>query len=158
MSPQNGIPLESPGINVAVVKKDKDGWKFLMLRRAPTESYPGFWGFLTGGREDGETVPQLAVRELQEETGLTAESLWATEYVFQFYEPTADKIWLLPVLAAVVPSDAEIRLSEENSEYRWLPAGEAIELAPWKNLKKAIADIDKELSCYPAGNWVELKA
>jgi len=158
MSPRTNIDIEAPGINVAVVKKDSDGWKFLMLRRAESESYPGFWGFLTGGRKDNESVPQIAVRELKEETGLMAESLWATEYVFQFYEPTVDKIWLLPVLVAVVSAEARIRLSEENSECRWLAEGEAIKLAPWKNLKKAVRDISEELSHYPADNWVELKA
>ena len=156
MLDKSRIEIESPGINVAVVKKDADGWKFLMLKRAEKESYPGFWGFLTGGREKDETVPQIAVREMAEETGLAPQKLWATEYVFQFYEPTVDKIWILPVIVAVVPAEAKMRLSEENSEYRWLTAGEAQKLVFWTNLQKALEDINGELEIYPAPNWVEL--
>jgi len=156
MPDKSRIEIESPGINVAVVKKDADGWKFLMLKRAEKESYPGFWGFLTGGRENNETVPQIAVREMAEETGLRPRKLWATEYVFQFYEPTVDKIWILPVIVAVVPADSKVVLSEENSEFRWLTANDAQKIVFWKNLQKALEDIDGELDIYPAPNWVEL--
>ncbi len=156
MSNPSRIDIESPGINVAIIKKDSDGWKFLMLRRADKETYPGFWGFLTGGREGDETVPQLAVREMAEETGLTPEKLWATEYVLQFYEPTVDKIWLLPVVVAMVASGSRVRLSPENSDFRWLDGSAAIELVIWQNLKEVLGNIDRELAGYPAGNWVEI--
>ena len=156
MPDKSRIEIESPGINVAVVKKEADGWKFLMLKRADKETYPGFWGFLTGGREKDETVPQIAVREMKEETGLTPQKLWATEYVFQFYEPTVDKIWILPVIVAVVPADLKVVLSEENSEYRWLAAEDAQKIVFWKNLQKALEDIASELENYPAPNWIEL--
>ena len=156
MTEKSRIEIEAPGINVAVVKKDADGWKFLLLKRAAKESYPGFWGFLTGGRENDETVPQLAVREMAEEIGLEPRKLWATEYVFQFYEPTVDRIWILPVLVAEVPDSSKIKLSPENSEYRWLAAEDAQKTVLWKNLRKAIGDIQEELEAYPAPNWVEL--
>ncbi|MBN1213185.1 MAG: NUDIX domain-containing protein [candidate division Zixibacteria bacterium] len=156
MPDKSHIEIESPGINVAVVTKDANGWKFLLLRRAEKESYPGFWGFLTGGRENGESVPQIAVRELKEETGLAPQKLWATEYVFQFYEPTVDKIWILPVIVAVVSSGSKVRLSPENSEFRWLTAKDAQKKVLWKNLQKALKDIEEELKIYPAPNWVEL--
>ena len=150
------IPIEAPGINVAVVKKDADGWRFLLLKRAGTEAYGGMWGLLSGGREDDETVPQLAVREIAEETGLTPESLWASEYCVQFYEPTVDKVWVLPVLVAVVESGAEVRLSVENADFRWLKASEAAEHVTWQNLKDLLGNLDRELGSFPAGNWVQL--
>jgi len=156
MSNPSRIDIESPGINVAIIKKDPDGWKFLMLRRADKEIYPGLWGFLTGGREGGETVPQLAVREMAEETGLTPEKLWATEYVFQFYEPTVDKIWLLPVVVAVVAPGSRVKLSPENSDFRWLDGSAAIDLVIWQNLKEVLRNINRELAGYPAGNWIEI--
>ena len=156
MPEKSRIEIESPGINVAVVKKETDGWKFLLLKRAARETYPGFWGFLTGSKENSETVPQLAVREMKEETGLAPEKLWATEYVFQFYEPTVDKIWILPVIVAVVPAESEVRLSAENSEFRWLDFKEAQKIVNWKNLQKALEDLAGELETYPAPNWIEL--
>ena len=128
------IGIESPGVNVAVVKKDYDGWKFLILKRAETESYGGHWGFMTGGKRGDETVAQVVVRELKEETGLDPLSMWATEYLVQFYEPEFDKIWILPLIVAVVSDEAEITLSSENSEYLWLTPEKARHRVSWKNL------------------------
>ena len=150
------ITIESPGINVAVVKKTASDWQFLLLQRAEKETYPGFWGLLTGGREDEETVPELAVREMAEETGLRPDSLWASEYCVQFYEPTVDRVWILPVIVAVVSDDADVGLSEENRAFRWLLPKEAVDLVFWKNLKTVIADLAEELRNFPSPNWVEL--
>ena len=158
MASSTNIKIESPGVNVAVVKKDYDGWKFLILKRAEEESYGGFWGFMTGGKKGDETVAQVVVRELKEETGLAPNSMWASEYVVQFYEPEYDTIWILPLIVALVPEDAEIELSPENSEYRWLPAAKAKHLVSWNNLVNAIDRISEELEIFPARNWVEINA
>ena len=158
MASSTNIKIESPGVNVAVVKKDYDGWKFLILKRAEEESYGGFWGFMTGGKKGDETVAQVVVRELKEETGLAPNSMWASEYVVQFYEPEYDAIWILPLIVALVPEDAEIDLSPENSEYRWLPAAKAKHLVSWNNLVNAIDRISEELEIFPARNWVEINA
>jgi dATP pyrophosphohydrolase len=155
---RTNIGIESPGVNVAVIKKDYDGWKFLILRRAEGESYGGLWGFMTGGKHGSETVAQVVVRELREETGLKPMSMWATESLIQFYEPEFDKIWILPLIVAIVPDDAEIELSPENSEYRWLSADKARHRVSWKNLVKAIDELSEELAIFPARNWVEITA
>lgn len=152
------IKIVSPGVNVAVLKKDYDGWKYLVLRRAETESYGGFWGFMTGGKVGDETVAQVVVRELKEETQLTPMVMWASENLIQFYEPEYDAIWLLPLIVAVVREDAKVVLSPENSDFRWLPAHKAKHLVSWKNLERAIDEITEELEVYPPRNWVEIKA
>jgi dihydroneopterin triphosphate diphosphatase len=152
------IEIESPGVNVAVIKEDGDGWKFLLLQRSRQETYAGCWGFLTGAKTGNETVAQVAMREVKEETGLTPERLWATEYVMQFYEPTCDKVWILPLVVAVVKVDSQVVLSPENSDFRWLPAVKARRLVTWKNLVRAIDDLTDELEVYPARNWGEITA
>ena len=148
--------IQSPGVNVAVVKKDDDGWKFLVLRRAEGKSYAGFWGLLTGTKKAGDTVAMTVVRELEEETGLEAENIWATEYLTQFYEPEYDEIWILPLVVAVVSSDSAVRLSSENDEFMWLPANKARRRVGWKNLVTAIDNVVEELEIYPAHNWVRI--
>jgi 8-oxo-dGTP pyrophosphatase MutT (NUDIX family) len=150
------LPIESPGINVAAVARTNEGWKFLLLRRAPRETYPGFWGLLTGTRENNESVPDLAVRELKEEVALQPLELWASEYCVQFFEPMYDGIWILPVIVALVDFSETITLSEENAEYRWTDVGEAVELVPWQNLKDILPRLQRELDEYPAPNWVRL--
>lgn len=158
MIARTNIGIESPGVNVAVVKKDYDGWKFLILKRAENESYGGYWGFMTGGKKGDETVAQLLVRELAEETSLTPLSMWATEYLVQFYEPEFDRIWILPLVVAIVAPDSEVKLSSENSEFLWLTPSKARHRVSWKNLVKAIDDISGELELFPARNWVEITA
>lgn len=150
------IEVTSPGVNIAVVKKDDDGWKFLLVQRAETESYPGCWGFVTGTKTGTETAVQTAVRELKEETGLVAERLWSTEYLIQFYEPEFDQIWLLPLIVAVVPQQASVTLTPENSGFNWLYCNKARKLVSWKNLVVAIENITDELEVYPAKTWVEI--
>ena len=100
----------------------------------------------------------VVVRELKEETGLDPLSMWATEYLVQFYEPEFDKIWILPLIVAVVSDEAEITLSSENSEYLWLTPEKARHRVSWKNLVKAIEDVSEELEIFPARNWVEITA
>jgi dATP pyrophosphohydrolase len=157
MAEHTYIGIESPGVNVAVLKNDYDGWKFLILKRAE-ESYGGYWGFMTGSKQGEETVAQVVVRELKEETGLDPQRMFATEYLVQFYEPEVDKIWLLPLIVAVVAPDSQVVLSEENSEFRWLPAPKARHLVSWKNLVRAVDNVNEELAIYPARNWVEIYA
>lgn len=158
MTLRPNISIESPGVNVAVVKKDDDGWKFLILQRADTESYGGCWGFMTGSKQGNESVAQLVSRELDEETGLKPQSMWATEYLVQFYEPEYDRIWILPVIVVVVPTTARVTLSPENSDYEWLSASAAKRKVTWKNLVRAIDDVSEELEIFPARNWVEIVA
>jgi dihydroneopterin triphosphate diphosphatase len=156
MKERRNIGLESPGVCVAVVKNDLDGWKFLVLKRALTESYGGFWGFVTGSKKGDETVAQSVYREMKEEIGVTPKSMWATEYIIQFYEPENDKIWILPLIVGILDDEAEIILSEENTEYRWLLPNKAKRLLSWKNLIRAVDDINDELSIFPARNWIEI--
>ncbi len=157
MTERKSIPIESPGVNVAVVKRDRDGWKFLLLKRAYTESYAGAWGFVTGAKEGEESAGQIALRELEEETGLSPKALWATEYLIQFYEPEFDKIWILPLIVAVVAPDSEVRLSAENEEYVWFSTEEAKARVSWRNLERAIDDLSSELKRYPAPTWIAIE-
>lgn len=153
---RTNIAIESPGVNVAVLRHAYEGWEFLLLKRSEHETYAGYWGFVYGQRRGSETVGELVRREVREETGLEPESIWATEYVEHYYEPNVDKIWILPLIVAVVPVDAQIVLSDENCEYRWLSASRAQRLLSWKNLVNAIDEITDEIEVFPARNWVQI--
>lgn len=151
-----GIPLRGHGVNVAAVRQHAGHWQFLLVKRANDEIYEGFWGFVSGSIESGETVEQVALRELFEETSLTPQALYATEYLIQFFEPTAEAIWLLPLVVAVVATNAEVHLCTENSAFHWASPDEARKLVHWKNVIRAIDDLNDDLSRYPAPGWVLL--
>lgn len=156
MADKTNIKIESPGVNVAIIKKDYDGWKILILKRAETESYGGFWGFLTGGKEGDETVAQVVKREMKEEINISPESIWATEYLVQFYEPEYDAIWILPVIVAIVDNEDKVELSSENSDYRWVELTKARFMLSWKNQIQVTRMISDELEIFPSRNWVEI--
>jgi len=156
--PRRDIGIETPGFNAAIVKQDADGWKYLVFQRAESETYAGYWGFMTGMKKPGETVAGAVAREVKNETGLVNIRMFATEYVVQFYEPENDKIWMLPLIVVVVPADAPVVLSDENQQFFWLTSRSAKHRVSWKNLIRAIDDIADELEVFPAKNWVEIKA
>ncbi len=151
-----GIPIIGHGVNVAAVRQQSDQWQFLLVERANTETYKGFWGFVSGSIESGETVAQVALRELIEETSLRPQALYATEYLIQFFEPTAEAIWLLPLVVAIVDVDAEVRLCSENSAFAWVGPDDARKLLRWKNVVRTIEDLNDDLRQYPAPSWVRL--
>ncbi len=153
---ESRIEIVSPGVNVAVVKKDDDGWKILVLQRCETGSYPSCWGLLTGRKDGNEVVAQIVARELRARVGLTATRIWSTEHVIRFYEPEFDQIWMLPLIVAVVDADAKVVTQAEHCGFRWLDPFRAKRQVTWKNLYRAIENIAEELEIYPARTWVEL--
>ena len=156
MPDRPSIPIVSQGVNCAVVRKSSDGWEVLLLRRASGSIYADHWGLVSGTKQEGETAPQVALREIAEETGLRLVSLWATEYVIQFYEPLKDEVWLLPVFLAIVDNNAEPTLCGENSGYLWADLQTAKETVSWRNLATVLESIFDELSQFPAKNWKQI--
>lgn len=155
---RHNIGIESPGYNAMVVRQDDDGWRFLLLRRAGTETYSGTWGVVTGSRGNGQSMAVAVAGEVSKETGLTDLRLFATEHLIQYYEPENDKIWILPLIVVVVPAGSEVTLSPENDDSAWLLPHRALHRVTWKNLERAINEVVDELELYPARNWVEITA
>jgi len=70
------------------------GIEILLIRRAPDRIYPGIWQCVTGGLEGDEKVVDGALRELEEETGITAadiEALYGLDQVNLFHAEHVDR-------------------------------------------------------------------
>ncbi|XP_019665992.1 bis(5'-nucleosyl)-tetraphosphatase [asymmetrical] isoform X2 [Ailuropoda melanoleuca] len=109
---------------------DKPAIEFLLLQASD--------GHVDPGENDLET----ALRETQEEAGITAGQLTIIEgfrrelnYVARG-KPKTVIYWL----AEVKDYNVEIRLSQEHQAYRWLGLDEACQLAKFKEMKAALQE------------------
>lgn len=110
----------------AVVAVLRRGGRLLAIRRGPRARRPGYWGFLAGALEPGETEEQALVREVREEVGLAVEpvrKVWESK--------TDDGTFALNWWTVVELREVELRLnSDEVSEVCWVTPREFLELEP----------------------------
>lgn len=132
--------------------------EFLLLKRSPNQYYPNLWQMVSGKINENETAYNAALREIKEETNLTPEKFWVAPTVNSFYSPDKDYICLLPVFAAKVDSNCEIKISNEHTEYKWVKSEEAKQLLAWDGQRKSVdVIVDYVLNRNSFLNFIEIK-
>lgn len=133
--------------------------EFLVLHRSDSDSiYPGLWQLVSGGIEAGEKAYEAAYREVVEETGIEPESIYNTPLTNVFYFYTTDAVNISPVFAAEIASEAEVKLSDEHQDYRWLSSEEAIDLLIWPGQKDAVRKVlDYIIHENPSRDFMEIR-
>ena len=101
----------------------------LMLKRI----YDEYWCNVAGKIEPGEKAPQAFLRELSEETQLDASTLFNADYIQQFYYPKTNQIFMATGFVVFCPSEQEVILNHEHTDFRWCSLEEALTLAPFPN-------------------------
>jgi len=117
-------------LGVAVIIRDDEG-RILLERRSDC----GWWGCLGGRVEAGESVEQAALREVQEETGLTVR---ITGLVGLYSEPVGrivtfpdNVVHLVDAALTAEIVSGELRISAESEELRFfLPQELPQEIVP----------------------------
>ena len=100
------------------------------------------WDFPKGHVEAKETPQQAALREVNEETGLTSVRIYSgfQEDIRYFYrlkgELVAKRVTYF--LAETVDNLEEVRLSYEHVGYKWLPYKDALKQLTFKNSKDVL--------------------
>lgn len=115
--------------------------EILLIRRAPDRMYAGLWQCVTGKLEPGERILDGALREVAEETGLgrtDLEDLMDTDIVNWFHAGDLDSLLCEAVFAARVRQGADVRLSSEHDDLRWLAPDGAKALVVWPAYERAI--------------------
>jgi 8-oxo-dGTP pyrophosphatase MutT (NUDIX family) len=125
-------------IEAHIFRVQKGKLEFLLLKRSPDEYYPNFWQMVSGKIKENETAYNAALRELKEETNLIPEKFWVAPTVNSFYAPDKDYICVLPVFAAKVKYDCEVKLSKEHTDYKWVNPEEATQLLAWDGQRKSV--------------------
>jgi 8-oxo-dGTP pyrophosphatase MutT (NUDIX family) len=138
-------------VDIHVLRMRQSGLQCLVLRRGPGGRCPGSWEAVHGHIEPAELPVEAALREVREETGLTQLRLYNLSRVELFYQHMLDEVALVPVFAAFVPADAEVRLGPEHDRFEWLaPEAARLQLA-WPRERRALDDILELLGSGDAG-------
>ena len=124
-------------IDCHVAYHHHNDWSFLLLKRSHDKIYPKIWQGVTGKIDNNELPYKTALRELKEETGLTAKKIWTIDKVNTFYEPKKNIMNLIPIFGVIVNTQKVI-LSNEHTEYKWCNINEAIKLLVWNQQKKGL--------------------
>jgi len=114
---------EQPGISAGIVVQ---GNRVLMVRRRVKEGEL-MWQFPAGAIEAGETAERAAVRETQEETGLTVE---AVKLLGERVHPKTGRL-MSYTACGVLAGEAFVADAEEIAEVAWVAHAEIPEYVPY---------------------------
>ena len=135
--------IEETSAGIVIFRKEGSKKLFLLLH------YPsGHWDFVKGKMEKGESTNQTAVRETQEETGITDITFvkdfeeWI-EYNFKYQGEVVQK---KVVFFLAETKTKEIKISHEHSGYTWMDYNSAMEKTTFDNAKTVLTKAQKLLS------------
>ena len=143
-------PWKQP-VSVLVVLHDGNG-NILLIERADRA---GFWQSVTGSIEAGETLAQTALREVQEETGITLSDGqlhdWQQSRQYDIYPhwrhryPPGITRNTEHVFSARIAPDTSIKLSKEHTAFCWLERTDAAEKVFSPSNRQAILELAEHL-------------
>lgn len=126
-------------------------FEFAVFRRSAD---PDFWQGIAGGGENEETPLQAAQRETWEEAGIPAGSLFfpldsvASVPVTCFPESIlwSDRLYVIPEYAFGVEATlTQLVISDEHSEFRWLPFSQAGCLLRYNSNRVALWELSQKI-------------
>jgi 8-oxo-dGTP pyrophosphatase MutT (NUDIX family) len=99
----------------------------------------GHWDFPKGNRERGETKIETALREIEEETGLTDLELADFEEDINYFYRREGKIIYKTVTYFLAQSATkDVTVSWEHTGYLWLPFEKALEKITYQNAREIL--------------------
>lgn len=158
ISQETKMNIISNLIEAHIFREQNGKLEFLLLKRSPEQYYPNLWQMVSGKIKENETAYDAALREIKEETSLIPEKFWVAPTVNSFYSPDKDYICLLPVFAAKVKVDSEVKLSSEHTEYKWLSSEDAKNILAWDGQRISVdVIVDYVLNRNSFLNFIEIK-
>ena len=140
MSPGDVIAVRVSIIDLVVARFGVAGLETLLMRRAVGARCTGAWEIVHGKIDRDETPTVAAVRELQEETGLTAERLYNIT-LGGFYLHHQGVLALTVVFCAMVNAGLDPVVGEEHDAWEWLPFADAMDRCAWPREREALQHI-----------------
>ena len=131
----------------------------LLMRRSRGRIFEGLWQPVTGRPEPDELAPLAALREVTEETGMSPADrlgLYTLDQVVQLYGYRSNAIVHAVLFALRVRPEAEVRISDEHDDYRWVPLPDAAGLAIWPAYRESLTRIARLADEPGFARWFEL--
>jgi len=128
---------------VIPVRKHGESWQVFVVKR--TE---GFWEFPKGHPDEEETEIESAVRELKEESGLTADNLLRKEpFIIHYQYQKNHRLQSKSVRYYLFTASGNIALQEEEVvEGKWVDLQEATQILTYDTCKSIAAKVALKLS------------
>jgi dATP pyrophosphohydrolase len=137
--------LEIRTVSVYPFRLTAQGPEYLTLHRVKSDhDYGNVWMAVHGRVDEGETVVQAAVRELEEEVGCAPIGFWSLDFIEHFYVPSIDAVEIVPCFAAQL--EGQVTLNAEHDEYRWQNYHEILKLLIWRSQREAIQILHEEIT------------
>ena len=115
---------------IAAVIRSPETGQYLLLRRSEEKDFgAGIWECLTGRVDQGEGFEEALQREGREELGVEVQVehiLGTTHFYRGSSNPENELVGVVYLCSLTEP--VSIHISAEHSEFRWLPAGQAIDM------------------------------
>ena len=135
--------IEETSAGIVLFRKEDSKNLFLLLH------YPsGHWDFVKGKMEKGESIQETALRETEEETGITDIKFlenfeeWI-EYNFQYQGELVHK---KVVFFLAETKSKDVKISHEHTDYTWMDYNTSMEKTTFDNAKTVLTKAQMLLS------------
>lgn len=137
-----GIKYHEKSCGVVLFRQEEDGRKYLILH------YPsGHWDLAKGHVEEGEEELETALRELEEETGISnIDFLAGFRYPLSYKYMRKGRLSHKQVVFFLAETDqSDVQISHEHQDFQWLPYEAAHAKLTFDNAKELLAAAKKHL-------------